>query len=104
LNTTTGGGIHNINSQAEPNDNGEVALPLTITVILQDNLQVLRLAECENTNLHAILVSRDEALREGYIKLQTEILEELNAAIEEAERNMNSELLPYGGGFIEQRP
>ena len=104
LNTTTDGGFHNINNQPEPDENGEINLPVTITVILQDNLQVLRLAECESTNLHAILVSRDEALKESYIEMQVEMLEEIKLAIEEAQDSMNSELLPFGGEFFEQRP
>jgi pilus assembly protein CpaB len=101
--TTTGGGNHNINNQPEADENGDINLPVTITVILQDNLQALRLAECENTNLHAIFVSRDETLKDDYIKMQVEILEEIKEAAEEAERAMNSELLPFGGEYFEQR-
>jgi len=97
LSTTTDRGIDNINSQPVPDENGEIALPVTITVILQDNAQALRLAECENTNLHAIFVSRDEEAKASYIELQAEILEELITAAEELASMMNSELLPYGG-------
>jgi pilus assembly protein CpaB len=99
--TTTGGGSHNINNQPEADENGDFNLPVTITVILQDNLQALRLAECENTNLHAIFVSRDETMKETYIQMQLEILEEIKAAAEAAQDIMNSELLPFGGDFFE---
>lgn len=43
----------------------------TVTVILQDRAQALRLAECENTSLHAIFVCRgDEDLKQEYLDAQ----------------------------------
>lgn len=76
LTTTTDSGVDNI-YQPVPDENGEISLPVTITVILQDEAQALKLAECENTSLHAIFVSRDEEKKDKYIKAQAEILESL---------------------------
>jgi len=76
LTTTTNSGVDNFH-QPTPDENGEIPLPVTITVILQDELQALRLAECENTSLHAIFVSRDERIKDAYIQMQADILEEL---------------------------
>lgn len=76
LTTTTENGADNINQQVI-DENGEISQPVTITVILQDELQALKLAECENTSLHAIFVSRDENKKDEYIKKQAEILKVL---------------------------
>ena len=47
----------------------------TVTVILQDRLQALRLAECENTSLHAVFVCRgDEELKQEYLAAQKEVI------------------------------
>jgi len=56
LTTTTKDGVHTAGgSQNETDD--EFDLPVTITVLLQDSLQALRLAECENTNLFTPFLS-----------------------------------------------
>jgi pilus assembly protein CpaB len=65
--------------------NSEEELPVTITVILQDNLQALRLAECEETNLHAIFINRDPGKTEQYISLQADILTDMLKDDENAE-------------------
>ena len=96
LTTTTDKGIDNF-QQPVPDEEGNISFPVTITVILQDEMQALRLAECENTSLHAIFVSRDEKRKSEYIELQAEILEELRL-LEESE---DSEFLPVGGGSNE---
>jgi pilus assembly protein CpaB len=96
LTTTTDGGVDNF-QQPIPDDEGNISLPVTITLILQDERQALRLAECENTSLHAIFVSRDGERKAGYIKRQAEILEELRLAEEEAENEFNG----FGGGNYE---
>jgi pilus assembly protein CpaB len=80
LTTTSDKGVDNF-QQPAPNEDGEISFPVTITVILQDELQALRLAECENTNLHAVFVSRDETARDEYIQKQADILEELKLQI-----------------------
>lgn len=47
----------------------------TVTIILQDRAQALRLAECENTSLHAVFVTRgDEKLKAECLKAQLELL------------------------------
>ncbi|MCL1866570.1 MAG: SAF domain-containing protein [Oscillospiraceae bacterium] len=100
LTTTTGDGVDNF-QQPVPDENGEISLPVTITVILQDERQALRLAECENTSLHAIFVSRDDKKKKSeYIKLQADILEELRLAeeAEEAENAENQDEFPSNGG------
>ncbi len=56
-------------------DDEEQAVYATVTVILQDRMQALRLAECENTSLHAIFVCRgDEDLKKEYLEAQKEVL------------------------------
>ena len=47
----------------------------TVTIILQDRAQALRLAECENTSLHAIFVCRgDEEYKQKCLKAQLDLL------------------------------
>ena len=92
LTTTTDGGVDNF-QQPVPDDEGNISLPVTITVILQDEMQALRLAECENTSLHAIFVSRDEKRKSEFIGLQAEILEKLRLLAE----NEDSEFMSDGG-------
>ena len=47
----------------------------TVTVILQDRAQALRLAECENTSLHAVFVSRgNEEFKAQCLKAQLDLL------------------------------
>ena len=55
--------------------NGGQSLYATVTIILQDRAQALRLAECENTSLHAVFVTRgDEKLKAECLKAQLELL------------------------------
>jgi len=84
LTTTSGNGADNIERSPQPNldNNGETDMPETITIIIQDDLQALRLAECENTSLHAVFVCRDEKRKDEYIKAQADILENLKAVNE----------------------
>ena len=47
----------------------------TVTVVLQDRAQALRLAECENTSLHAVFICRgNDELKEECLKAQLEVL------------------------------
>ncbi len=56
-------------------EDGEQSVYATVTVILQDRLQALRLAECENTSLHAVFVCRgDENLKSEYLAAQMSLL------------------------------
>ena len=56
-------------------DDEEQDLYATVTVILQDRSQALKLAECENSSLHAIFVCRgDEEQKEKLLAAQREIL------------------------------
>ena len=60
---------------ADDEDSGEQSLYATVTIILQDRAQALRLAECENTSLHAVFVTRgDEKLKAECLKAQLELL------------------------------
>ncbi|MCL2076848.1 MAG: SAF domain-containing protein [Oscillospiraceae bacterium] len=73
LTTTTKDGTHTEGNAAR--ETGvETDLPVTITLILQDNLQALRLAECEKTNLHAVFVCRDRDKSDHLLKVQSETL------------------------------
>ena len=57
------------------NSDDEQSLYATVTIILQDRAQALRLAECENTSLHAIFVTRgDEEYKQKCLKAQLELL------------------------------
>lgn len=60
----------------DPGDNAEEqTLYATVTVILQDRAQALRLAECENTSLHAVFVSRgNEEFKAQCLKAQLDLL------------------------------
>lgn len=56
-------------------DEEEQSLYATVTIILQDRAQALRLAECENTSLHAIFVTRgNEEYKQKCLKAQLDIL------------------------------
>ena len=60
---------------AESDDDEEQTLYATVTIILQDRTQALRLAECENTSLHAIFVTRgDEDYKAKCLKAQLQLL------------------------------
>lgn len=60
---------------ADDEDSGGQSLYATVTIILQDRAQALRLAECENTSLHAVFVTRgDEKLKAECLKAQLELL------------------------------
>jgi len=82
LTTTSSNGEDNIFRVPSPDDNGESDMPVTITIILQDDLQALRLAECENTNFHAIFVSRDEKEKSRLLSWQMDIIEGIYAEFE----------------------
>ena len=83
LTTTSSNGVDNIQRAPATNADGVVDMPVTITVILQDNLQALRLAECEHISLHAIFVSRNVETRGEYVARQMEIIEQIYAQMEE---------------------
>jgi pilus assembly protein CpaB len=88
LTTTSQNGIDNIDRPPSPqssDEEGETSMPVTITVILQDDLQAMRLAECENTSLHAIFVSRDENERAQLLQWQMEIIDQIYEEIAEIE-------------------
>ena len=60
---------------AVQDDDEEQALYATITVICQDRAQALKLAECENTTLHAVFVCRgDSEHKAEYLAAQRELL------------------------------
>lgn len=60
---------------ADTSDDEEQSVYATVTIILQDRLQALRLAECENTSLHAVFVCRgDEELKQEYLAAQLSVL------------------------------
>ena len=60
---------------ADDEDSGGQSLYATVTIILQDRAQALRLAECENTSLHAVFVTRgDEKLKAECLKAQLKLL------------------------------
>lgn len=59
---------------AEDEDN-QPSLYATLTVICQDRTQALRLAQCENTTLHAVFVCRgDSEHKEEYLEAQRSVL------------------------------
>jgi len=95
LTTTSSNGADNMRRSPTPNEDGEISLPVTITVILQDDLQAIRLAECENTSLHAIFVSRDESKKSNLLNWQMEIIEQIYDSME----GNTGEI---GGGSFEQ--
>lgn len=56
-------------------DDEENELYATVTVVLQDRSQALKLAECENTSLHAVFICRgNDELKEECLKAQLEVL------------------------------
>jgi pilus assembly protein CpaB len=77
LTKMTGTGSEFLDKSLTDFEDGETDLPVTITVILQDNLQALRLAECENTSLHAIFVTRNEENAAEFLKKQLEVIKEI---------------------------
>ena len=95
LTTTSGNGGDNIERAPAPDENGEVSMPSTITVILHDNLQVLRLAECEHITLHAVFVSRDEEMRDEYIQMQMDLIEQIYEDMESELESLES--ASFGG-------
>lgn len=79
LATTADNGSDDIYRADEVNaiedEDGEQSVYATVTVILQDRLQALRLAECENTSLHAVFVCRgDDELKKEYLTAQMGVL------------------------------
>lgn len=63
-----------VNANSNNSDN-EQPLYATVTLILQDRSQALRLAECENTSLHAIFVTRgNEEYKQELLKSQLDLL------------------------------
>lgn len=60
---------------ADKSDDEEQSLYATVTIILQDRAQALRLAECENSSLHAIFVTRgNEEYKQECLKAQLDLL------------------------------
>lgn len=79
LAVTSDSGSDNVYRDGEVNasndDDEDQSLYKTVTIILQDRSQALRLAECENTSLHAIFVSRgDEEYKQKCLKAQLNLL------------------------------
>lgn len=75
-----------VNATAE--DGEEQAVYATVTLVLQDRLQALKLAECENTSFHAIFVFRgDETLKEEYLTAQKEVLAAMYGETDNTETN-----------------
>lgn len=71
---------------ANSDDDEEQSLYATVTIILQDRAQALRLAECENTSLHAVFVTRgNEELKTECLKAQLELLTSETYSTAEAE-------------------
>lgn len=88
LATTSDSGSDNTYHDGEVNaddEDEEQSLYATVTVIIQDRVQALRLAECENTSLHAVFVCRDnDEYKQKCLNAQLRILTG-EAEIEEAE-------------------
>ena len=79
LATTSDKGSDNTYKDGEVNadteDEEDQSLYATVTIILQDRAQALRLAECENTSLHAIFVCRgDDEYKQKCLKAQLDLL------------------------------
>ena len=82
LTTTASNGSDDVYQDGKVNegatDDGdyeENELYATVTVVLQDRAQALRLAECENTSLHAVFICRgNDELKEECLKAQLEVL------------------------------
>ncbi len=77
---------------ADTSDDEEQSVYATVTIILQDRAQALRLAECENTSLHAVFVCRgDEDLKQEYLAAQLSVLTGEIGPSESAEIHLNEE-------------
>lgn len=77
LATTTDSGSDDTYKDGEVNadNNEDQSLYATVTLILQDRAQALRLAECENSSLHAIFVTRgNEEYKQKCLKAQLDLL------------------------------
>lgn len=78
LATTTDSGSDDTYKDGEvnaDNEDGEQELYATVTLILQDRAQALKLAECENSSLHAVFVTRgDEEYKQKCLKAQLDLL------------------------------
>ncbi|MGN0679264.1 MAG: Flp pilus assembly protein CpaB [Oscillospiraceae bacterium] len=78
LATTTDSGSDDVYKDGEVNaekDDEEQSLYATVTLVLQDRAQALKLAECENTSLHAVFVTRgDEEYKQKCLKAQLDLL------------------------------
>lgn len=82
LATTTDKGSDDVYQDGQTNadeENEEQSLYATVTLVLQDRAQALRLAECENSSLHAIFVTRgDEKYKQECLKAQLDLLAAVN--------------------------
>ena len=88
LTTTTKDGVHAEGDT--PREGGdEMDLPVTMTLILQDDLQALRLAECEKTNLHAVFVTRDPDKIVEFLAEQADILAAIHEENDESETSVS---------------
>ena len=99
LATTSDKGSDNTYNDGEVNANAEdeeeQSLYATVTIILQDRAQALRLAECENTSLHAIFVCRgDEEYKQKCLKAQLDLLTGGADETAEATNAANLKLIP----------
>ena len=73
---------------ANSDDDEEQSLYATVTIILQDRAQALRLAECENTSLHAVFVTRgNEELKAECLKAQ---LDKPDSVIKDLQAKLNT--------------
>lgn len=94
LATTSDKGSDNTYKDGEVNaaDEEDQSLYATVTIILQDRAQALRLAECENTSLHAIFVTRgNEEYKQKCLKAQLDLLTGNSEASSEASFDDNTE-------------
>lgn len=79
LAVTSDSGSDNVYKDGEVNaaddEDEEQSLYKTVTIILQDRAQALRLAECENTSLHAVFVTRgDDEYKQQCLDAQRDLL------------------------------
>lgn len=81
LATTASGGSDDTYTADAVNTSGsneDRALYATVTIVIQDRTQALRLAECEKSSLHAVFVTRgNEEFKEKCLKSQLDILNEI---------------------------
>lgn len=81
LATTASGGSDDTYTADAVNTSGsneDRALYATVKIVIQDRTQALRLAECENSSLHAVFVTRgNEKFKEKCLKSQLDILNEI---------------------------